>query len=103
MKVSNSVVSILTSDAMLDSVITSKINHIKGERENLILQIPHHGSKDNWDAILKNNIESNIYIIPFGYGNRHKHPSSYTIDSLIDDRKEFYCVNQKDKYLYFID
>lgn len=99
----NNVVSILTGDAMVDSIISSEINSIKGKRENLILQVPHHGSKDNWDAILNNKIEAKIYVVPFGYGNRHKLPSSYTIDSIIKDNREFFCVNQKDKYLYLID
>ncbi|MDE6505217.1 MAG: MBL fold metallo-hydrolase [Clostridia bacterium] len=99
----DSVVSILTGDAKVDSIISSEINNIRGKRDNLILQVPHHGSKDNWDAILNNKIEAEIYVVPFGYGNRHKLPSSYTIDSLIKDSREFYCVNQKDKYLYFID
>lgn len=101
--VNSSVVSILTGDAMVDSIISSEINSIRGKRNNLILQVPHHGSKDNWDAILNNKIKAKIYVVPFGYGNRHKLPSSYTIDSLIKDSREFYCVNQKDKYLYFID
>lgn len=97
------VVSILTGDAIVDAFISHEIERIRGERKNLILQVPHHGAKDNWDAILNSKIEAKIYVVPFGYGNGHKLPSSYTIDSLIKDNKEFYCVNQKDRCLYFID
>ena len=33
--------------------MANEINIIKGNRKNLLLQVPHHGAKDNWDAILK--------------------------------------------------
>lgn len=98
-----SVVTILTGDAMVDSIISSKISSIKGERENLILQVPHHGSKNNWLALKNSEIAAKLYIISYGYGNRHKHPSAVTVDSLIKDGKEFYCVNQRDGFIYFID
>lgn len=39
--------SILTGYALIDSIMASKIKRISSNDENFILQVPHHGSKDN--------------------------------------------------------
>ena len=94
---------ILTGDAMIDAVMARYIQKALNGRKSLVLQVPHHGSRDNWKAVQDNNIEADINIIPVGYGNRHKHPHKETIDSLIKNNKTFYCVTQSKSFIYSID
>lgn len=103
MKFLNKTHSILTGDALIDGIMASKIRSISPNKENFILQVPHHGAKDNWKSIRKNIIESEVYIISFGYGNTHSHPHVNTIDDLIFNDEEFYCVTQKESFTYVID
>lgn len=41
----------------------------------LVLQVPHHGSKDNWNKELIINKKFNICVIPYGVDNRYGHPA----------------------------
>lgn len=66
-----------------------------------MFQIPHHGSIHNW-YIIKDEIISEIYIISFGYGNKHKHPSIGTINDLLMSHKKIYCATQKERFKYYI-
>lgn len=48
-------------------------------------------------------INNQVYVIPFGYGNRHKHPNVEVINDLISNNEEFYCATQTQGFVYFID
>ena len=64
------------------------------------LQIPHHGSKYNWNELKKNHISASVNVISFGLGNRHHHPHAQTINELIHNNKTVYLVNQIDDFEY---
>jgi Metallo-beta-lactamase superfamily len=50
--------------------------HFKKEiRDIAYFQVPHHGSKNNWNGLIKNDISPFVYIVNHGLINRHKHPS----------------------------
>ena len=66
-----------------------------------ILQVPHHGAKDNWIEWNKINVLSETYVIPFGLGNSHKHPHSNTIEDL--KNKNTKLVHQMNGFTYYID
>ena len=49
-----------------------------------LFQIPHHGSKENSDAVLHSNIPfKSSCFINYGTSNTHKHPSFEVIESLV--------------------
>lgn len=97
---------ILTGDAIVDNYMGMLIkNHLRQFDENYkrcgVLQVPHHGEKDNWIEWNKINILSEIYVISFGLGNRHKHPHSNTIQDL--KNKKTKLVHQMEGFAYYID
>lgn len=54
-----------------------------------VFQVPHHGSKENWNLInyhnllLGNNTRHNVFnICSFGYGNKYGHPSHQVLYDL---------------------
>lgn len=93
------VTTLLTGDITFHRAIAEKM---KIETVS-VLQVPHHGSKANWKALRKCKIKSKIYLIPFGYGNRYRHPNINVIDDLILNKEEFYCVTQNQGFFYYID
>lgn len=93
---------LLIGDAMIDKMITNAILRVLNKKELFLLQVPHHGAMENWQVIDDTKILADVYVIPFGYGNRHKHPSTTTIDDLTKKKREFYCVTQAERFKYFI-
>lgn len=52
----------------------------------VVFQVPHHGSKKNWDQTKLNRLmECYNFVINYGYGNNYKHPSSDVIEEIIDE------------------
>lgn len=100
---------ILSGDVMIDNVmakiILSQLKLINDNKKSLcgVLQVPHHGSKANWLAWKATAIDSQIYVIPFGFGNRHRHPNTYTIDDLVLSQQHIQLVNQIQNFEYYID
>lgn len=93
---------LLTGDALIDGCMHRQlINGLNGRNIN-ILQVPHHGSKENWDTLVKNKITASTYVLPFGLGNRHKHPHVETIDHLISNKLLYFCVTQNEYFIYTI-
>lgn len=90
---------LLTGDIKFTKPISNKIVN---NDDMFVLQIPHHGSYDNWKTIC-DNIHAYIYAISFGYGNRYKHPSSKVIDDLMLNNDEFYCITQNQGLIYYIE
>lgn len=99
--------SILTGDAMVDAkmgkLICSHLELRNGIFKCGVLQAPHHGSKDNWKAWKKLSIPSEVYVIPFGMGNKHKLPHADTIDDLLPKCRCTQLVNQMQEFEYYID
>lgn len=94
---------LLTGDIIFNKTIANELLRDIKDRTVSVLQVPHHGSKENWEAFCQHNINSVIYIIPFGYGNKHKHPSKKVINDLIHNNEEFYCATQNQGFVYYID
>lgn len=64
---------------------TQFINHYNDYWKNVgIVQIPHHGSKYNYNREI-NNENSKISIISAGIKNRHRHPHASTLKDIILD------------------
>lgn len=93
---------LLTGDAKF---IKKMINHIENliKDNNCILQVPHHGSYQNWNSINKANINFAEYIIPFGLGNGHNHPSGNTIEEIVAKANNVNCIYEVNqlKGLYY--
>lgn len=100
---------ILSGDLMVDNtmkkLILSQLNSTNSSLKSScgVLQVPHHGSKNNWNAWSNISINSQLYVISFGLGNRHKHPHPDTIDDIILSKKQPYLVNQIQDFEYYID
>lgn len=89
----------ISMDEKMSEAIRSELSPLNFQNPNYeikitVFQIPHHGSKENWKKWEKANICSAIYVVPFGWGNIHKHPSSDTMEALNSDKKTIYLVNQ---------
>jgi len=76
--------------------------------ENLIFQVPHHGSKTDWKkqylnkcGLNRNN--STSAIIQFGYGNKYGHPRPNVIVDLINKSFDLHFCNQFEFFSYHID
>ncbi|MBU2492385.1 MAG: hypothetical protein KJ571_07130 [Bacteroidetes bacterium] len=53
-------------------------------KRNGVYQIPHHGSSKNWERkIIKDLDDIVCYLINYGLGNRHKHPSNNVVNDLL--------------------
>lgn len=102
-------ITILSGDVMIDQymemIIIPQLRMYKDEALSLcgILQVPHHGSKDNWIAWKHTSITSEVCVISFGLGNRHRHPHPETIYDLICSKQSAQFVNQTQGFEYYID
>ena len=100
---------ILAGDVLIDNtmenLILSNMNQTGSSSHEIcgVLQVPHHGSKDNWIAWSKTSIDSQVHVISFGLGNNHRHPHSDTIEKLISSQKNIQLVNQIQDFIYYID
>jgi len=100
---------ILSGDVMVDNImgkiILSQLKQFAAECRLPcgVLQVPHHGSEHNWKAWRNTSIDSQVYVIPFGLGNKDKHPHSNTVDSLISMGGSIHLVNQIQDFEYYID
>lgn len=94
---------LLTGDAEFDSDISSRISASFPMGISGIIQVPHHGSKVNWD-LFKKYFASwnffNVYVVPFGTRNRYGHPH-ISIESDVTSIK-FYSVNEYSGFPYWI-
>jgi hypothetical protein len=78
----------------IDLTQNNIVNNIRARLENFlkfigIIQIPHHGSKENFNSDMLDNLpEIKCAVISFGTDNSHKHPSDRVISELL--HKEIY-------------
>lgn len=94
---------LLTGDAMIDTVMAREIKQCISNEKILVLQVPHHGSKDNWYTVVRNKLLASINVISFGYGNNHYLPSTSTIDYILKNEVPYYFVTQDRAFRYTID
>ncbi len=82
------------------SKILSKKIH-KAEHTGL-LQLPHHGSKNNYCSECIKYFD--IFIANAGYKNPYGHPSGFVIDDLIKNDKQLYTVTEQSgsRYIEYI-
>ncbi|MBP7496179.1 MAG: MBL fold metallo-hydrolase [Bacteroidales bacterium] len=59
-----------------------------------VVQIPHHGSKYNYNRAINNN-NSKFSIISSGYNNKHRHPHSITLKDILNDSGIPIIVNEQ--------
>ncbi|MBU1142252.1 MAG: hypothetical protein KKH92_01260, partial [Firmicutes bacterium] len=79
-------ITILTGDALFDSEMLDRMSDELTKHNNIhtIFQIPHHGSKKNWDSLTHPyKFAFNHYVIPFGLGNKYHHPHKDVINELM--------------------
>ena len=100
-------ITLLTGDAMVDKEMIGEIDKFTladcKSNEIGFLQVPHHGSKPNWEALKKHHLPIVNHLIPFGLGNKHHHPNANVIHDLITNSEAFYCINQTQFFVYFIE
>lgn len=99
-------VTLLTGDAVVDKEMICEINKFtsadRQSNEIGFLQIPHHGSKPNWEALKEHHLPIVNHLIPFGLGNIHHHPNADVIHDLITSSYTFYYINQTQFFIYII-
>jgi len=97
----NRSVSILTGDAEFDDYLRKRV--FEDLSSVSVLQIPHHGAKDNWSKLqLPNDLDCRM-VLSFGLGNKHNHPAAETVDGILAiEDSELISVNQSNRYSYFI-
>lgn len=99
--IKNENISILTGDAEFDGMLNKKVF---GDYLSInVLQVPHHGSKDNWKKLNLPKLLSTKMVIPFGLGNKYHHPNTETINSILEYKNsDLILVNQTAGYEYII-
>ena len=97
----NANITILTGDAEFDKDLCKIVfNDYSGID---VLQLPHHGSYNNYNKLKLPKLFSGKCIVSFGLGNQYHHPNHETIDALKDMKySELIEVNQNNTYKYFI-
>lgn len=96
--------SLLTGDAKFNDDMLNYVKNLINDR-SAIMQVPHHGSKNNYVQISGLFADFNYYVISFGLGNKYNHPNSETIDCILNSNKRamIYEVNQLTGLYYYID
>lgn len=78
-------ITILTGDVCFDSKLLKEVSNVIKSQDlsETIFQVPHHGSKKNWDSLTKYyKFIFNHYVIPFGLNNKYHHPHKDVITEL---------------------
>ena len=81
-------VTLLTGDAKIDKTMRQRLASLCKLELGGIVQIPHHGSWDNYyggKTINLPNFWNNfkIQVIPYGLGNSYPHPHTKTVDDIL--------------------
>jgi len=96
---------LLTGDSDLKAKIRHDrlYNYFNDVWENIyVFQVPHHGSKYNWykkrDSKL---LKFDCYIINYGLGNKHKHPSESVVDQITKSNERLLFLNSQTNSLCY--
>lgn len=100
----NNFFTMLTGDAEIDDYIKNQISkHFDFDKESIsILQVPHHGAKDNWNKLKKLEANVDVYVISYGLGNTYHHPNKTVVNSIMEKEKPLFSVNQTSCMDYYI-
>jgi len=71
------------------------------DSENLVMQIAHHGSIDNWDIKILADAEHSLFVIPFGAKNRYGHPSIEVEKDIVVSNNCLFEVTEKQSLMMF--
>lgn len=66
-----------------------------------IMQLPHHGSCYNWNAI-QAHIKAGAYVASYGLNNSYSHPSKQVILDIISNEDWFYRATDNKSLIYAI-
>ena len=89
----------LTGDAVFNNEIKALLD--KDMQEVGIMQLPHHGSHDNWKKI-KDDIKAAAYVASFGLNNSYGHPSKNVVVDIINNENWFYTATDNKSLIYEI-
>ncbi len=66
---------LLTGDVVFDQDLTNRIKQRLESKDTIVLQIPHHGAKKEWDKVDDWVIErAKDMVLSFGLSNGYRHP-----------------------------
>jgi len=92
---------LLTGDVPFNNHLETRVLKYLSERTDLVLQVPHHGARKEWDKLPSTikSISSNM-VISFGLGNKHRHPSKNCINDIVFKylKSKLNCVFQSQSY-----
>lgn len=93
---------LLTGDIPFDNHLEIRVLKYLSDETNLILQVPHHGARIEWNKLpttIKN--KAIDMVISFGLGNKHRHPSTKCIDDIVFkySKSKLNCVFQSNNYI----
>lgn len=89
-----------TGDCKLENEMYSKILEKYAKKiDNIhVFQIPHHGSKYNFNSEVFNDFKkSEIFFMSVGLKNGHRHPSKDVLLDILNAGKILRCVNEKEE------
>ncbi len=87
---------LLTGDIDFNMNYNGLKKHYEYFREHvLIAQVPHHGSKNNWNStVLRDFPNSKCWIISAGLENKYGHPSFEVVEDICSNGKKCCLVNE---------
>lgn len=93
----NHIGNLLTGDIDMNFSWNNFITHFKNSLpQTFLVQIPHHGSKYNWNKNILNEINDSIWLVAAGLKNRFGHPHNKVIRDIYNyfPKKTIYWVNE---------
>lgn len=92
---------LLTGDACFNNQMYDKLSGLINDDGIRVLQVPHHGSKNNWNQYIRW-VPTKVCVISYGI-NSHGHPSPEVITDIAVQRKllETTYTNSFRYYIYF--
>lgn len=69
--------------------------------KNLVMQIAHHGSIDNWDNDISRTNNHSLFVIPYGTKNPHGHPSINVVKDIVISHNCLFEVTENQSLMMF--
>ncbi len=99
---SESAATLLTGDGSMDRSMQRIIRSKLSNKAIAVLQIPHHGARDNWLALKRNWIKSGLFAVSFGIGNKYGHPNAEIVSEIAFEKLNVVFVTQLNSFEYRI-
>lgn len=97
-----SAATLLTGDGRMDRSMQRIIKSKLPNKAVAVLQIPHHGARNNWIALKRNWIKSELFVVSFGIGNKYGHPNCEIISEIAFGKLPVVFVTQLNSFEYRI-